>query len=74
MLIQTILDTLNRLKLYGIAAALGEQLTQSCARRMARYKVPRYWRFVDAFPTTVTGKIQKFRMREIAVAELGVRP
>ena len=39
-----------------------------------RYKIPRYWKFVDAFPMTVTGKVQKFRMREIAVAELGLEP
>ena len=34
--------------------------------------MPRYWKFVDAFPMTVTGKVQKFRMREMAVAELGL--
>ena len=39
-----------------------------------RYKIPRHWKFVDAFPMTVTGKVQKFRMREIAVAELGLAP
>jgi len=33
--------------------------------------VPRYWKFVDEFPMTVTGKVQKFRMREAAIAELG---
>ena len=37
-----------------------------------RYKIPRYWKFVDAFPMTVTGKIQKFRMRELAIEELGL--
>jgi fatty-acyl-CoA synthase len=35
--------------------------------------VPHYWKFVDAFPTTVTGKIQKFRMREISIEELGLQ-
>ena len=34
------------------------------------YKIPAYWRFVDSFPMTVTGKVQKFRMREMAIAEL----
>ena len=38
-----------------------------------RFKIPRYWKLVDEFPMTVTGKVQKFRMREIAVAELGPR-
>ena len=32
--------------------------------------MPRYWKFVDAFPMTVTGKVQKFRMREISIEEL----
>jgi fatty-acyl-CoA synthase len=32
--------------------------------------VPRFWKFVDEFPTTVTGKVQKFRMREMAIADL----
>ena len=33
---------------------------------MASFKRPRFWRFVDAFPTTVTGKVQKFKLREWA--------
>ena len=40
-----------------------------CGGRIARYKIPRYVRFVDAFPLTVTGKVQKFRMREQEIAE-----
>ena len=40
--------------------------------RIATYKIPRCWKLVDAFPMTVTGKVQKFRMRELAVAELGL--
>jgi fatty-acyl-CoA synthase len=35
--------------------------------------VPHYWKFVDQFPTTVTGKIQKYRMREISIDELKLR-
>jgi fatty-acyl-CoA synthase len=41
--------------------------------RIATYKIPRHWKLTDSFPMTVTGKVQKFRMREIAAAEL-VRP
>jgi len=41
-----------------------------CQGQIAHYKIPRYVRFVDAFPTTVTGKVQKFAMRETMVAEL----
>jgi fatty-acyl-CoA synthase len=44
-----------------------------CRGKIATYKIPRYWKFVDAFPTTVTGKIQKFRMRELSVEELGLQ-
>jgi hypothetical protein len=35
--------------------------------RIAGYKVPRHWRIVDEFPMTVTGKVQKFRLRELAL-------
>jgi fatty-acyl-CoA synthase len=48
-----------------------DDLRAACTGRIATYKIPRYWKFVDAFPMTVTGKVQKFRMREIAAAELG---
>ncbi len=52
--------------------ATEDQLRAFCGERLARFKVPRYWKFVDRFPTTVTGKIQKYRIREIAVQELGL--
>ncbi len=44
-----------------------------CEERIARHKVPRYLRFVDAFPMTVTGKVQKFLIREAMIEELGLR-
>jgi fatty-acyl-CoA synthase len=50
----------------------GEELAQACRGRIATYKIPRYWKLVDCFPMTVTGKIQKYRMREQAIAELGL--
>ncbi|MCH7420648.1 AMP-binding protein [Pseudomonas mosselii] len=51
--------------------ALGEDALRDWARaRIAHFKVPRHFRFVDAFPMTVTGKVQKFRMREISIEEL----
>ncbi len=43
-----------------------------CRGTIAHYKVPRYVRFVDALPMTVTGKVQKFKLREAAIAELGL--
>ncbi|HVK15886.1 MAG TPA: AMP-binding protein [Fimbriiglobus sp.] len=54
------------------ARATAEELTAYCDGRIARFKIPRHWKFVDAFPMTVTGKVQKYRMREVAVAELGL--
>jgi fatty-acyl-CoA synthase len=44
-----------------------------CRGKIATYKIPRYWKFVDGFPMTVTGKIQKFKMRELSVEELGLQ-
>jgi fatty-acyl-CoA synthase len=52
--------------------ATGDDLRAFCQGQIAHYKVPRYWKFVDSFPMTVTGKVQKFKMRESAVAELGL--
>jgi fatty-acyl-CoA synthase len=43
-----------------------------CRGRIARYKVPRYVKFVQEFPMTVTGKVQKYKMREAAIEELGL--
>ncbi|HEY2745536.1 MAG TPA: AMP-binding protein [Polyangia bacterium] len=48
------------------------ELAEHCKDRIAKFKIPRYWKLVDAFPMTVTGKVQKFRMRELAVVELGL--
>jgi fatty-acyl-CoA synthase len=59
-------------KLRDGAVVTGDELAAYCKGRIAGYKIPRYWKFVDDFPMTVTGKIQKFRMREQAVSELGL--
>jgi len=48
-------------------------LEQFCRRSIAHYKIPKYWKFVTAFPMTVTGKIRKVEMRELAVEELGLQ-
>ncbi|HVC04525.1 MAG TPA: AMP-binding protein [Candidatus Acidoferrales bacterium] len=55
------------------AVLSGEILESFCRNKIASNKIPRYWKFVDAFPMTVTGKVQKYRMREVAVEELGLR-
>ncbi len=54
------------------AAVTGDELASWCKGKIASYKIPRHWKFVDSFPMTVTGKVQKFKMRESAVQELGL--
>jgi fatty-acyl-CoA synthase len=52
-----------------------EEMKAFCKGKIAHFKVPRYWKFVaraEEFPMTVTGKIQKFKMRETAIRELGL--
>jgi fatty-acyl-CoA synthase len=53
-------------------APTAEEIREFCVGRIAHYKVPRYVRFTDEFPMTVTGKVQKFKMRETSVTELGL--
>jgi len=60
-------------KLREGAAATGDELATWCKGKIASYKIPRHWKFVDSFPMTVTGKVQKFKMREVAVEELGLQ-
>jgi fatty-acyl-CoA synthase len=48
-----------------------ESVRKFCRDRISHYKVPRYIRFVESFPSTVTGKVQKFAMREAMMDELG---
>ena len=50
-----------------------EELHNFCKDRIAHYKVPRYWKFVNEFPMTISGKIRKVEMREIAAEELGLQ-
>jgi fatty-acyl-CoA synthase len=49
-----------------------DEISSYCKGKIATYKIPRYWKLVDEFPMTVTGKIQKYKMREVAKAELGL--
>lgn len=49
-----------------------EELMMFCKERIAHYKVPKYWKFVDEFPMTISGKIRKVEMREISIKELGL--
>jgi fatty-acyl-CoA synthase len=61
------------IKLRAGEAASEEEIRAFCRGEIAHYKVPRYVRFVDGFPMTITGKIQKFAMREAMMRDLGKR-
>jgi fatty-acyl-CoA synthase len=50
-----------------------EELKDFCKDRIAHFKAPRYVKFVDEYPMTVTGKVQKFLMRQMAIDELGLQ-
>ncbi len=53
--------------------ATPHEIKQYCMGQIARFKVPHYVWFVDTFPMTVTGKVQKFVMRQQMMAELGLK-
>jgi fatty-acyl-CoA synthase len=55
------------------AAVDAEELREFCRGRIAHYKVPRYVLVVDEFPMTVTGKVQKFKLRDAAIEDLGLQ-
>lgn len=52
--------------------ATAEELKDYCNGKIAYFKIPTYFKFTDVFPMTVTGKVQKFKMREISTKELGL--
>jgi fatty-acyl-CoA synthase len=62
------------LQLHAGQTASEAEIREFCKDRLAHFKIPKYLWFVKEFPTTVTGKLQKFRMREIAIEKLGAQP
>lgn len=54
------------------ASVSREALQEFCKTQIAHYKVPKYWKFVDDFPMTISGKVRKVEMREISIGELGL--
>ncbi|HUY78673.1 MAG TPA: AMP-binding protein [Ktedonobacterales bacterium] len=60
-------------KLKDGQTATQDDLIAFCRGQIATFKIPRYWKFVDAFPMTVTGKIQKYLMRQQSIEELGLQ-
>ena len=59
-------------KLRPGVALTGDEIRAYCKGKIATYKIPRYYKFVDGFPMTVSGKVQKFKMREQSIHELGL--
>ena len=55
------------------ALVTDDELRAFCRERVAHFKVPRYFKLTTDFPMTVTGKVQKFKMREMAIEELGLQ-
>ena len=60
------------IKLRDGASATTEEIQDFCRGQIAHFKIPHYVKMVDSFPMTVTGKIQKFVMREQMIEELGL--
>lgn len=59
-------------KLHPGVKATAEELRAFCDQKIAHYRIPKYWKFVDDFPMTISGKIRKVEMREISIKELGL--
>ena len=59
-------------KLHPGHSATADDLREFCKGRIAHFKTPRHIKFVEEFPMTISGKVQKFKMREVSVAELGI--
>ncbi len=49
--------------------ATAEEMTEFCKGKIARHKIPRYWEFVESYPMTASGKIQKFKLRDMYSAK-----
>ena len=54
------------------ASCTAEEMNEYIKSHMARHKVPKYIEFVESFPMNAAGKIQKYKMREAAIAQLGL--
>jgi fatty-acyl-CoA synthase len=59
-------------KLRAGVTLTGDEIRSYCKGKIATYKIPRYYKFVDGFPMTVSGKVQKYKMREQSIHELGL--
>lgn len=60
------------IRLKPAETATPEEIIRFCEGKIAKFKIPRHIRFVDSFPMTASGKIQKFKLRQIHARELGL--
>jgi fatty-acyl-CoA synthase len=67
-------DVMAWIKPRAGATLTSQDLAAACRGRIATHKIPRHWKIVDTFPMTITGKIQKYRLRELATEQLGLHP
>jgi fatty-acyl-CoA synthase len=58
-------QVLAAIQLKAGQTATSEEFVEFCKGKIARHKIPKYWEFVDSYPMTASGKIQKFKMKEI---------
>jgi fatty-acyl-CoA synthase len=66
-------EVLAWIKLKSGESSSIDEMREFCRKNLAHFKAPRYVKFVDSFPCTVTGKIQKYRIRQQAIEELGLQ-
>jgi fatty-acyl-CoA synthase len=59
-------------KIKGDEKITEAEIKEYCKGQIAHYKIPRYIKFVDEFPMTISGKIQKYKMREASIKDLGL--
>lgn len=61
------------IKLREGETATAEEIIEFCKGKITHFKIPKFYKFTNDFPLTVTGKVQKFKMRELSIEELGLR-
>ena len=67
-------QVLAAIQLKSDEAATPEEFSDFCRGKIARHKIPRYWEFVDSFPMTASGKIQKYKLKEIFIKKYPAQP
>jgi fatty-acyl-CoA synthase len=63
---------LAAIRLHPGSSVTEDDIRAFCQGKLAHYKVPRYVRFVEAYPMTVSGKVQKYKIRDEAIEVLGL--